>query len=46
MKKDLVDEIDDTEEYKLMEIWAKLEKEPEKLTEAEKKIVREYGVDI
>jgi hypothetical protein len=43
MKKE---EIDDTEEYKLLEIWYKLENEPEKLTEAEKKIVREYGVNI
>lgn len=37
---------DDSEEYKLIDIWAKLEKEPEKLTEAEKKILREYGVEI
>lgn len=40
------EEIDDSEEYKLMAIWYKLEHEPETLTEAEKEIVRGYGVDI
>ena len=38
--------MDDSEEYKLLDIWYKLENEPEKLTEAEKEIARSYGVDI
>lgn len=46
MEKDLIVDIDDTEEYKLLAIWEKLEKEPEKLTEEEKEVVREYGVYI
>ena len=46
MEKDIIGGIDDTEEYDLFAIWYKLENKPETLTEAEKKIVREYGVDI
>lgn len=46
MEKGLIKETDDTEEYKLLEIWYKLGHTPEKLTETEKKIVREYGVEI
>lgn len=42
----MVSEIDDTEEYELLAAWAKLEKEPEKLTEAEKGILRGYGIEI
>ena len=40
------EEIDDSEMYKLLAIWSKLEHKPETLTEAEKEIVRGYGVDI